>query len=162
VSDRQQEVLNAIDLALDGCDEDLSVSSDAMRWSPGPDNVTEERLRTALGEAADQLHPWQLQIGAAILDAHAVAASNPDTPTDWFRRAIETRGRNVMGPPGFARAIGGPVRGPSSSDAILARLSPAEAIIPGPNGPIHIRDAYGDEPMQVTEINHDHIEGDNQ
>ena len=49
-------------------------------------------------------------------------------------------------------------QGRISSDAILVRLSPAEAAIPGPNGPIHIRGAYGDEPMQVTEIDLDDIE----
>jgi hypothetical protein len=59
-----------------------------------------------------------------------------------------------------ARANPGAVRGPISSDAILAHLSPGEAMIPGPNGPIHIRGAYGDQPMQVTEVDLDDLEGE--
>jgi hypothetical protein len=34
VSDRQNDVLNAIDTALDGALDDLTVSGDAMRWNP--------------------------------------------------------------------------------------------------------------------------------
>ena len=45
-----------------------------------------------------------------------------------------------------------------NGDVLVAHLSPAEPIILGPNGPIHIRGAYGDEPVQVTEIDPDDIE----
>lgn len=51
-----------------------------------------------------------------------------------------------------------------ASEAIRVHLSPAESVIPGPNGPIHIRGAYGDQPAEVTEIDMDDLEdeGDNQ
>jgi hypothetical protein len=64
-------------------------------------------------------------------------------------------------------ATGGPVRGPGFrtqgiSDSIPAILSPGEAMLPGPDGPIHIRGAYGNQPMEVTQVDLDDIEGDDQ
>ena len=53
----------------------------------------------------------------------------------------------------------GVMRPATDSDSIPVRISPGEAIIPGMNGRlIHIRECYGDEPMQVTEIDLDDIE----
>jgi hypothetical protein len=46
----------------------------------------------------------------------------------------------------------------AGSDSIPVCLSPAEAMIPGPNGPIHVRGAYGDQPMQVTGIDPDDVD----
>lgn len=84
------------------------------------------------------LHPYQVQMLSDIL---SVGDALP---------AFETRGRNVMGPRMH------------SSDSILFHASPGEAMIPGPNGPIHIRGAYGNEPAQITEIDLDDIEGEQQ
>jgi len=54
-----------------------------------------------------------------------------------------------------------PVMGPrSNSDSIPVQLSPAESVVPGPNGPLHIRHAYGDQPMEITEIDMEDLEND--
>lgn len=164
MSDRQNEVLNAIDATLSGYTDSDPVSSDAMRWSPREGNdeeltATEATMRRigdgavragrtlaegfqaatqALSGGADRLHPWQMRMLSDVISA------GPG------RLELETRGRNVMGPRGFIR----------SGDSIPAHLSPGESMISGPNGPIHIRGAYGDEPMQVTEVDLDDIEGE--
>lgn len=61
-----------------------------------------------------------------------------------------------------AAAAFGPVMGAESNgDSIPVRLSPAESAIPGPNGrPLHIRHAYGDQPVEITEIDMDDLEND--
>ena len=46
------------------------------------------------------------------------------------------------------------------SDSIRAHISPGEAMVPGPNGPLHIRGAYGEQPAQITEIDMDDPEED--
>jgi hypothetical protein len=220
VSDRQNEVLNAIDATLSGYTDSDPVSSDAMRWSPredeeqtieveggakvtffsngysildehlyveatghlyphpprrpvdqfsltraassdsipallsnpaegneepnpaGPDlaATTADWVHAVLGGEADRLHPWQMRMLSDVISA------GPG------RLELETRGRNVMGPRGFIRS--------GDSDSIPVHISPGEAMIPGPNGLIHIRGAYGDEPMQVTEVDLDDIEGE--
>jgi hypothetical protein len=151
VSDRQDEVLNAIDATLSGFTDDDPISEDAMRWSPEEPAADTPMLHPALQDYfAERLHPWQMRMLSDVISA------GPG------RLEIETRGRNVMGPRGLRNAIGGPVRGPGSSDAIPVRLSPGEAMVLGPNGPIHIRGAYGDQPMQVTEVDLDDTEGDDQ
>lgn len=47
-----------------------------------------------------------------------------------------------------------------ADDAIRANISPGEAMVPGPNGPLHIRGAYGEQPAQITEIDMDDPEED--
>jgi hypothetical protein len=104
----------------------------------GPDlaATTADWVHAVLGGESDRLYPWQMRMLSDVISA------GPG------RLEIETRGRNVMGPRGFIR----------SGDSIPVHLSPGEAMIPGPNGPIHIRGAYGDLPMQVTEVDLDDMD----
>jgi len=140
VSDRQEEVLNSIDMMLDAADEDWTVSGDAMRWMPADEEETFE----VEGGAKITHFPGS---GYMILDEHLY---------------IEATGRLYAHPPrrrpvdrfSFTRA--------ATNDSIPVRISHAEAVIPGPNGPIHIRGAYGNEPAQITEIDLDDIEGEQQ
>jgi hypothetical protein len=115
---------------------------DAMDWAAGetveaPDPAAEmaDWMEATTG---NRLQPHQVQMLSSVL---ALGDARP---------VFETRGRNVMGPRMH------------SSDSIPAVLSPAEAVVSGPNGLIHIQGAYGDEPMQVTELDLDAIEGERQ
>jgi hypothetical protein len=168
VSDRQNEILNAIDATLSGYTDSDPVSSDAMRWSPAESshNRTDERqvLRQQLADQAALYGQVTAIVRggeiAEVLDGSRVE-QHPDgsytihDESQYFDRT----GQLYPHPPrrptdrfSFTR--------PASSDSIPARLSPGEAMIPGPNGPIHIRGAYGDQPMQVTEVDLDDIEGE--
>jgi hypothetical protein len=121
VSDRQEEVLNHIDAALDGAvdwgaDFDDEHSDDAMTWQP-PEAIKDPATEMAdwvEATTGNHLHPYQVQMLSGIL---ALGDARP---------VFETRGRNVMGPRMH------------SSDSIPVRISPGEAMIPGPNGPIHV------------------------
>lgn len=54
VSDRQDDVLNNIDIALDGELDDFTVSGDAMRWNPDG----EEHCTCTVAEPCDQHIPY--------------------------------------------------------------------------------------------------------
>lgn len=62
------------------------------------------------------------------------------------------------------RKLPSPVRGPRSadSDSIPVRLSPGESFRPSPTPGkiIHIREAYGNEPMEISEFDLDDLEDD--
>ena len=133
MSDRQDQILTAIDAALSGHTSTDPIGCDAMRWSPREDNeqtveVDQPTGRTYTHVVYDEFRYFR---------AGDLAEALPVRPSDRFS---------------FTRA--------TSSHSVPARLSPAEAMIPGPNGPLHIRGAYGDQPMQVAAIELDDIEGD--
>jgi hypothetical protein len=165
MSDRQQEVLNAIDLALDGCDEDWTVSGDAMRWQPAEarHDRSDERqmLRQRMADQAALYGGVTAIVRDAeiveVLDGARVEHSADGSYTVYGE--LEPYLTRRM-PDRFSFSIRDGQNGPvvASSDSIPVCLSPAEAIVPGPNGPIHIRGAYGDEPMQVTEVDLGDIE----
>lgn len=61
-------------------------------------------------------------------------------------------------PPGPNPVIGGTGCVFPMSDSVRAYLSPAELVLPGPNGPLHIRGAYSGQPAEITEIDMDDLE----
>jgi hypothetical protein len=224
-------VLNRIDEALDGADEDWTVSGDAMRWAP-PDGDPHEPCTCTVAEPCDQhcMEPSEslaaelaslgeafngfvdrlaqpfndltrainasLELERRLDTLAAIVPDQNERDLYWaaaggdLDQAIELAqsgfkpeapqpipSQPAWSEPAFPRiglrivhdrpATGGPVRGPGfrtqgTSDSIPAILSPGEAMLPGPGGPIHIRGAYGNQPMEVTQVDLDDIEGDDQ
>jgi hypothetical protein len=138
-------VLNRIDDLLDGVDDDFEVSGDAMRWQ-----APECEGETIEVEGGAKI--TYLADGYMILDEHlyvqATGQLYPHPPPSPPRRAFQFYATNSTDGP--------------ASDSIPAILSPGEAMLPGPDGPIHIRGAYGDQPMEVAQVDLDDIEGDDQ
>jgi len=98
VSDRQQEVLNAIDATLSGYTEDDPVSVDAMRWSP---REGDEETFEVEGGAKITFH----SNGYTILDEHLYIEATghliphppPRRPTDRFSFTTAAAGRGHTG-----------------------------------------------------------------
>ena len=149
MSDRQQEVLNAIDATLSGYTDYDDISHDAMRWSP---RELETSCTCTVSQPCEQHVPYPADSFAAALTRFTEVTS---MSVEEFTRLADAA-RSL--PVDARRLHLNRTVQSASSDSIPVRISPAEAVIPGPNGPIHIRGAYGDEPMQVTEIDPDDIE----
>lgn len=85
MSDRQQEILNAIDTALDGSLDDLTVSDDAVRWNPDG----EEPCTCTVAEPCDQHMPYPPDSFAADLQRLSDAFREMGrTIRDEFARAL--------------------------------------------------------------------------
>lgn len=163
------EVLSSIDATLAGADEDWDVSGDAMRWTPPMADRVRDFIKATTGQ---DLHPWQAQLVADMLEDRRRRAEQPPDPyppppdsaaadLNRIQQNLDVITDEVFGGFDEFHHFGpGQLAGiRSNSDSIPVRLSPAEALLPGPNGTaIHIRGAYGDQPTQITQLDLDDTE----
>lgn len=151
-------VLGRIDDLLDGVDDDWSISGDAMRWAPPgkreqaastPTHYTYAVMDEEYEFTSDVRVP--MRNGSQTADAWEAARRQVMGSGQWqgFRRFILNQPVEVT----LVRCDHEP-----SSDSVPAILSPAESVIPGPDGPIHIRHAYGDQPAEITQLDLDDTE----
>lgn len=97
MSDRQEEVLNSIDMMLDAALDDLTVSGDAMRWNP----EGEEPCTCTVGEPCDQHIPYPpdslaadlARLGEATREIGLAIAEQFAPVTDAVNAAIELERR---------------------------------------------------------------------
>jgi hypothetical protein len=154
VSDRQDQILTAIDATLAGYVDqggsfDEGYSHDAMRWSPA---------EASRDEVDDQQVLWQRMVDQAALYGRVTAIVRGGVIAEVLDGSrVEHHADRSYAVPYEVMSI--PVEvftGLSDAARSLpVHISPAEAMIPGPNRPIHIRGAYDDQPAQVTEIDLD-------
>lgn len=108
MTDRMDDVLASIDAALDGADDDWTVSGDAMRWAPPEaERETPKRPvdRYTIGRSSYHNPPSMavpMRNGAQTADAWAEAWERanepPPTGEEFRRRALEARRNRNTGP----------------------------------------------------------------
>lgn len=141
-STREDQILTAIDAALSGHTESDPIGFDAMRWSP-TEASHDDRLdeRQALREQMARQAALYGSVTAIVRDGEITEVLDGPREYGYGGEWHEVRAVTLQ-------------RG-TDGESVPVHLSPGEAMVPGPNGPIHIRGAYGDQPAEVTEIDKD-------